>query len=142
MGQSQGGGTSTNPSGCPHGDVPMSPLEQGLQAVVDTFYRYAQAPAEGLEPTLDPSSFQRLLRLELGRQLRDTGQPRAVAAVFSLLDANGDQRISFSEYWQLVAWLCHIRRHRHYGASAAPPPPTFCCPGGSHRDSEIQPGGQ
>ncbi|XP_063178084.1 WAS/WASL-interacting protein family member 1-like [Chroicocephalus ridibundus] len=108
------------PSGGP------SPLERGLHAVVGTFYQYARAPGGGREPGLAPPDFQRLLRRELGHQLTDTGQPEAVAAIFALLDANGDRVISFAEYWQLVAWLCHVLRHRHYGAAPAPPPPPLC----------------
>lgn len=56
---------------------------------------------------------------------QDTAQPQAVAAIFAQLDANGDRRISFDEYWQLVAWLCHVLRQRRFGASPAPPPPAF-----------------
>ncbi|KAM9166936.1 protein S100-A16-like [Mergus octosetaceus] len=124
MGQSQGAEKALEPSVPP---VPppeeASPLERGLHAVVGTFYQYAGAPGGGGEPSLDPRAFQGLLRRELGHQLSDTGHPEAVAAVFALLDANGDRRISFAEYWQLVAWLCHVLRHRHYGAAAPPGPP-------------------
>ncbi|KAM6038237.1 protein S100-A9-like isoform 1-T2 [Chlamydotis macqueenii] len=121
MGQSQGGATAPERSGDPSPRVQgPSPLEQGLHAVVGTFYQYAQAPGGGQEPSLDPPAFQRLLRRELGHQLTDTGQPQAVAAIFALLDANRDRRISFDEYWQLVAWLCHVLRHRHYGPAPAP----------------------
>ncbi|XP_074875367.1 protein S100-A16-like [Buteo buteo] len=127
MGQSQGGVTTPDPSGGPSpGGQEASPLERGLHAVVGTFYQYARAPGGGQEPSLDPPAFQRLLRHELGHQLSDTGQPQAVAAIFALLDANRDRRISFDEYWHLVAWLCHVLRHRHYGATPAPPPPGLC----------------
>ncbi|XP_068265715.1 protein S100-A16-like [Nyctibius grandis] len=126
MGQSQGGATTPEASGDPPAGGPgPSPLERGLHALVDTFYRYAQARGGG-EPTLDPPAFQRLLHRELGHQLSDTGQPQAVAAIFKLLDVNKDRRISFDEYWQLVAWLCHVLRHRHYGPAPAPPLPALC----------------
>ncbi|XP_074023433.1 protein S100-A16-like [Numenius arquata] len=124
MGQSQGGATPPEASGNP--PPGPSPLERGLHALVGTFYQYAGTPGGGREPVLDPPAFQRLLRRELGHQLTDTGQPEAVAAIFALLDANGDRVISFDEYWQLVAWLCHVLRHRHYGAAPAPPPPPLC----------------
>ncbi|XP_064330146.1 protein S100-A16-like [Phalacrocorax carbo] len=127
MGQSQGGVTTPEASGGPSaGGRGPSPLERGLHAVVATFYQYARAPGGGREASLDPPAFQRLLRHELGHQLTDTGQPEAVAAIFALLDANGDRRVSFEEYWQLVAWLCHVLRHRHYGPAPAPPPPPLC----------------
>ncbi|XP_053908083.1 protein S100-A16-like [Cuculus canorus] len=116
MGQNQGGNSDPEPSG-------PSPLERGLHAVVGTFYRYARVVPGGAEPGLDPPTFQQLLRRELGHQLSNTGHPEAVAAIFSFLDANGDRVISFDEYWQLVAWLCHVLRHRHYGATTVPPPP-------------------
>ncbi|XP_052630854.1 translation initiation factor IF-2-like [Harpia harpyja] len=96
MGQSQGGVTTPDPSGGPPpGGQGPSPLERGLHAVVGTFYQYARAPGGGQEPSLDPPAFQRLLRHELGHQLSDTGQPQAVAAIFALLDANRDRRVSF-----------------------------------------------
>lgn len=50
-----------------------SPLEQGLAALVETFYQYARPPPGGGEPSLDPPAFQRLLRVELGHQLTVSG---------------------------------------------------------------------
>ncbi|XP_065504850.1 protein S100-A16-like isoform X1 [Caloenas nicobarica] len=127
MGQSQGADSAPEPSVSPLSLCPggPSPLERGLAALVGTFYQYARPPPGGGEPSLDPPAFQRLLRVELGRQLTDTAQPQAVAAIFAQLDANGDRVISFDEYWQLVAWLCHVLRQRRFGASPAPPPPAF-----------------
>ncbi|XP_062456984.1 protein S100-A16-like [Rhea pennata] len=126
MGQSQGSGAPPAPhsdggdgGGRPGPPPGASPLERGLHAVVDAFYGYATVPAPGRAPSLSPGAFQRLLHRELSRQLTDTGASEAVAAVFALLDANGDRRISFDEYWQLVAWICQVIRHRRYGEAPA-----------------------
>ncbi|XP_068779923.1 protein S100-A16-like isoform X2 [Struthio camelus] len=121
MGQSQSSGAPPAPGGCGAPPAGASPLEQGLHTVVDAFYSYAAAPGPGQPPSLSPGAFQQLLRHELSRQLTDTGASEAVTALFALLDANGDRRISFDEYWQLVAWICQVIRHRRYGEAPAAP---------------------
>ncbi|XP_074873465.1 protein S100-A16-like [Carettochelys insculpta] len=89
-----------------------SELERGLQAVVDSFYRYAE-DAEGLKQ-LDLAAFQTLLSNELSHQLTNTECKEAAVDLFNKVDADSDQKISFDEYWDLVAEICRVIRHRDY----------------------------
>ncbi|XP_039374429.1 protein S100-A16-like [Mauremys reevesii] len=89
-----------------------SELEHGLCVIVDSFYRYAEGPPGA--KVLDQAAFQNLLSNELSHQLTNTEVEAAVMRTFEKLDANKDQKISFDEYWQLIAWICQVIRRRDY----------------------------
>ncbi|XP_044839597.1 protein S100-A16-like [Mauremys mutica] len=89
-----------------------SELEHGLCVIVDSFYRYAKGPP-GVK-ALDQVAFQNLLSNELSHQLTNTEVEAAVMRTFEKLDANKGQKISFDEYWQLIAWICQVIRRRDY----------------------------
>uniref|UniRef100_A0A8C3SEG8 Protein S100 n=1 Tax=Chelydra serpentina TaxID=8475 RepID=A0A8C3SEG8_CHESE len=92
-----------------------SELERGLCVIVDSFYRYAEGPPGA--KALDQAAFQSLLSNELSHQLTvrpGYRHPKATgpSQLCQWLDANKDQKISFDEYWQLIAWICQVIRRQ------------------------------
>ncbi|KAH1183214.1 hypothetical protein KIL84_004706 [Mauremys mutica] len=89
-----------------------SELEQGLHAVVGSFYKYAKE--KGGAQVLDQAAFQKLLNNELSHQLTDVQSTEAGKELFKKLDTDKKQLLSFEEYWELVAYICQTIQRYSY----------------------------
>ncbi|KAM9119672.1 LOW QUALITY PROTEIN: uncharacterized protein ACDP82_016003 [Pangshura tecta] len=89
-----------------------SELEQGLHAIVGSFYKYAKE--KGGAQVLDQAAFQKLLSNELSHQLTGVQSTEAGKDLLKKMDTDNNQLISFEEYWQLVAFICHIIQRCSY----------------------------
>ncbi|XP_060906643.1 protein S100-A16 [Labrus mixtus] len=82
-------------------------MESAIKTIITTFL----GSSKGGE-NLSGSSFQKLVKNQLGGLMEDTNSSSAVKEMQQGLDANNDGKVSFQEYLTLIGYLANNMSQR------------------------------
>ncbi|NXC49114.1 S10AD protein, partial [Penelope pileata] len=88
----------------------LTPVETAIDTIVSVFFSYAGK--EGRKGRLSAEEFRELVQLQLPNMMKDVP---SLEEKMKELDVNGDQELTFSEYWRLVGELARATRRDKAG---------------------------
>uniref|UniRef100_A0A8C5Q1F5 S100 calcium binding protein A16 n=1 Tax=Leptobrachium leishanense TaxID=445787 RepID=A0A8C5Q1F5_9ANUR len=77
-----------------------SELESAIEVLVRNFYVYAKR--KGKDDKMNKKEFLKMVTQEMQHVLTNTQNKEAANKLIHSLDADGDEKISFDEYWTLI----------------------------------------
>ncbi|XP_015668875.1 protein S100-A16 [Protobothrops mucrosquamatus] len=93
-------------------------LERAIETVVECYNKHCHKSFwNNKEQGINQNEFREMLRNKLNHMLNGAKEKKLADEEFKRLDADGDKKISFDEYWNLMSEMAqHFSKRKEYEA--------------------------